>query len=141
MIYCCSVWGNSHKNKMDKLVVIQNKIIRAMTYSGRMESAGPLLRRNNLLPLRCVVEYFTCIYVYKCLEWDNNMFHFYHPNIYNTRLSNSRSLIVPNIMSSHSRMSVLWSGCQLWNGLPGNLRELPTCSSFKRQLKTLLLSQ
>ena len=73
-----------------------------------------------------IVDYFTCVYVYKCLIFDNGMFDVYLPNVYNTRLSNSRSLIVPNILSSHSRQSVRWTGSQLWNGLPGYLRDVHT---------------
>ena len=68
------------------------------------------------------------------------MFTRYDPGYYNTRLANSLSLVIYNMRLTHSRQSIKFSGCKLWNSLPQYLQEFDNLNVFKVNLKKYLLS-
>ena len=139
VIYCNIIWGGICKTRLNLLFVLQKKIIRAMTFSDRCASSAPLLKSLNLLPLQDINSYMCGLHVYKSLQTGNNLFTIYVQNNYNTRLANTRSVVMPNIIFSHSRQSVTWIGAQLWNRLPRELRDVQTYGAFKFKLKRWLL--
>ena len=47
--------------------------------------------------------YICCNFVFKQLKNDDALFQIYQQDRYNTRASNAYLLILPNIMSAHSR--------------------------------------
>ena len=47
-------------------------------------------------------------YVFKYLQIQNGMFTMYNPNGHFTRLTDSNTLLMPNMKSVHSRQSVRW---------------------------------
>ena len=82
------------------------------------------------------------LFTFKKLIAESEWFTTYLPNEYNTRLSNMSALILPNLMTSHSRLSVWWVGASVWNGLPGVLRDVSlSYNVFKRQLKKVLTNR
>ena len=61
----------------------------------------------------------------------SNAFHFEHDNTIS--MENGRILL--------SRRSFKWQTASSWNLLPTEIREIPTLPSFKKKLKTWVLSQ
>ena len=79
--------------------------------------------------------------VYKSLRNGcNQFFNIYNSEDHNTRRNNSNSLPVPNILTTHSRQSIRWMGCKVWNSLPIELRTLQNYNTFKLEYKQLLLT-
>ena len=79
------------------------------------------------------------LFTFKILIVESEWFTTYRPNEYNTGLSNMSTLIVPNLMISHSRQSVRWAVASVWNGPPAELRDVSlSYSVFKRQLENVL---
>ena len=120
----------------------QMKILRAMSYKSSCEPSAPLLRLFNFSNIHNINLYMCGLFTFKRLIADSEWFTTYRPNEYNTRLSNMSTLILPNLMTSHSRQSVRWVGASVWNGLPAELRDVSlSYSVFKRQLKKVLVNR
>ena len=139
MFYCNSVWASCSNSRLKLLNSVHNKLIRAITFKTRHDSVAPLYKSLNVLPLSYLREFSVGLYVYKCVNGCDNSFEFYASAHYNTRLSDTRTLVIPNIMSTHSRQSVRWTGVSLWNRLPCDLRAPQSVAVFKRKLRKFLL--
>ena len=50
--YCITVWGNTHFNKIKKIKVLQNSLMRIIFKKDRLFSADPLYVCANVLPIR-----------------------------------------------------------------------------------------
>ena len=79
------------------------------------------------------------LFVFKCLSKNNELFIPHHIDMYNTRSNNTSMIQIPNIISSHSRQGIRWSGVELWNWLPGEVKSPASYSTFKFKLKQHLL--
>ena len=140
LVYCNSVWGGTCKSRLDILLKCQKRIVRTISYCGARDSCAPLFKSLNFLPLNQINVYINVLYVFKSLLSADGNFNLYESNAYVTRLSNTRSVIIPNILSSHSRQSSRWIGGQQWNGLPQALRDVTQYDNFKLSLKRHLLA-
>ena len=58
------------------------------------------------------------LFTFKRLIAESEWFTTYRPNEYNTRLFHMSTLILPNLMTSHSRQSVRWVGAWTTGGAP-----------------------
>ena len=47
--YGTLIWGSANKSQLNKLKVLQNKSVRAITNSTYNESAGPLYKQTNIM--------------------------------------------------------------------------------------------
>ena len=143
LMYCISTWGFCYRNRFNLLLVLQKKLVRAITFGTSFSGSVPLFRDLNLLPLDHLSIYSVNVFVHKTLlnSSSSALFEIYIADAYNTRLSNSNSLSIPNIISTHSRQSIRWTGARCWNDLPQGLREETMHKSFKSKLKKYLVSR
>ena len=65
-IYCNHVWGNTFKTSLEKMVLVQKKLIRIITCSPYRAHTGPLLFANRIMTLSDVNIYMTGIFMYQC---------------------------------------------------------------------------
>ena len=140
-IYCNVVWGSAYKTYLRSIVQIQKKLVKIIAFKGRYEHEGPIFTELNFLTIEQINVYMSCIYIYKAIQNNSNMFQIYVPIRFNTRLASSFTLVLSNAVATHSRQSISWQGCVNWNKLPLELREIPNYNSFKFKFKKYLLSR
>ena len=51
MIYCIEVWGCASQTQLNCLLLLQNKIIRIMSFSNYLAHTNPLFLSMEVLPL------------------------------------------------------------------------------------------
>ena len=139
IIHCNSVWGNRCAIYLSPLELALKKIVRVMTFGSRYEHTPPLFQNLSLLNIKNVNNYMSLLFVFKCLSKNNELFSPHHNDMYNTRSNNTSMIQIPNIISSHSRQGIRWSGVELWNWLPGEVKSPASYSTFKFKLKQHLL--
>ena len=61
--YCCTVWGQKGNHIVNKLVTLQNKAVRIITFSAPRESSRPLYTQLGILPFRQQVEMQNVLFV------------------------------------------------------------------------------
>ena len=120
---------------MRSIVQIQKKLVKIIAFKGRYEHEGPIFTELNFLTIEQIDVYTSCIYIYKAIQNNSNMFQIYVPIRYNTRLATSSTLVLSNAVATHSRQSIRWQGCVNWNKLPLELRAIPNYNSFKFKFK------
>lgn len=142
--YCITVWGHTHKTYIDKLHVMQKRIIRVITFSERLAHTKPLYDKLKIMNIDNIYTYFTCMFVYKYYNQKlPNIFHDFFTisssiHSHNTRNSdNLRShLCVNKITTFH----VKHQGPILWNKLPTNIKNTKSIAMFKSYLRKFLIS-
>ena len=128
----------------------KTKAARLVFACGRDQSSSHLLCTLHWLPVEDRIKYKILLYVYKSL---NNQAPKYLAEIlklYNASNSTEGSrrrlrsssdatrLAIPRSKRQAGDNSFHVCGPRLWNGLPVSIREAPSVTVFKRQLKTHL---
>jgi hypothetical protein len=136
--YCITSWGNTTKGNMNKLYILQKKILRILTKSEFYAHTEPLYKKLKIMNICDLHQYFMGIFVYKSLNclypkpW-NNLFK---RNL-NVRLSNN--LRPAYYKHKTCQFSVKYMGPKIWNSFCHNVKTAKSIYIFKRQFKKLLL--
>ena len=61
LIYCNLIWGNTYKTRIQRLVSIQKKIMRLITFKFYLEHTEPIFRDLEILSIEQINCYLTNI--------------------------------------------------------------------------------
>ena len=78
-MYCNHVWGNNYPTNLEKLVLVQKKLVRIITYSPFRAHSEPLLYADRLLTVTDINEYVVGMFMY---QWVNENFPRIFKNFY-----------------------------------------------------------
>ena len=92
--YCVEVWGNAATSHLLPLCLLQNKVVRKITYSDKRAQVDSLYLELDLLPLYKIVHHCIALMMYKYhhdmllialhdLYIKNNIVHQYRTRQYN----------------------------------------------------------
>ena len=56
LFYGSSVWGVAYQSHLDKLQVIQNKFIKAISFSDKCDSPYPLFHTHSILKISDIIK-------------------------------------------------------------------------------------
>ena len=143
--YCNLVWAQPHETTiLNKILRIQKKYCRIITFSKFTEHSRPLFVRLSILSVYDTYKYQLLIHVYKEVRnispigrkyyVENSRIHKYH-----TRQDSN--LHLPQCRTSLKKNTISFQGPILWNALSDKIRSCKALSIFKRTLKLFLLSQ
>ena len=142
--YGLVAWGQAANAHLNKIVILQKRVLRLMYFSDYTSHSAPLFACSGILPIKML--YFKL--VASLLHDIEN--HCAPPNIselftrseqvhsYPTRFSVAGSFYVKQARTNHQLFSFSRVGAKIWNGIPPELRELRK-APFKRKLTHLLL--
>ena len=141
--YCNIVWGNSSAANLNKLHILQKRVVRYITNAERCEHSAPLFKNLDLLNIFDIYRYQLGSFMYKCV---NNMLphtfcNFYTTSgtmhSYNTR--NADKLYNCPVRSNVFQNSVRCNGSKLWNSLSNVCIHCTSLAIFKSHYKSILL--
>lgn len=139
--YCNVAWGSASNATLKSLTLLQKRCIRTISGSGFRDHTNPLFKNLGILKINDV-------YILESLKFVNNQLK--NPNVYNfQRVSDVHNVNTRNINhlrprlahTSLSKKFVTYSGCNLWNNLPLELRTITNNVTFKIKCKKHLLSK
>ena len=137
--YCNVVWGNCNKGLSEKLQRLQNRaarILMAESYDSNLDDLFRALGWRRLYFQRLEQK---SILMYKTLhgvipDYLRSRF-VYRDNVSAYRLRNTENkLVLPQPRTDYLKRSFLYSGAQLWNNLPVDLRQASSLTHFKSKL-------
>ena len=146
MDYCCEVWGNRFNMHTERITKLQKRAARLILNCNMYTSSKELFLRLNLLPFYQRVQYFRCLFVYKCI---NNISSDFYVDVFkpvseihdrNTRFSCNNNLAIPKCRTEYFSHSLRCSGSILWNRLSNECRQACSLGSFKISLKKFLFT-
>ena len=143
--YCNIAWGNCNKTKLDHILLLQKKAVRICTNSAYLAHTDPLFHRLKVFKIHEINTLQIALFMFKysneLLPPVFNNFFSYNKNLhsYPTRSRDDIHLNNPKILLAHK--SLRHHGPDVWNSLPGNIKEVTLLNSFKKEVKGLLLNQ
>ena len=141
--YCSEIWGNTYKTKLNSIILIQKKVIRAICGINDM--------RTNTSPLfyKCGILKFIDLIACKTLvmfEVKNNLspigiqsLFTINSNSYNTRQSGK--LNQKYVRTTMKSMTVSVAGVKLWNSLNTNITTIKKICVFEKMCKFYFLGK
>ena len=144
LLYGIEVYANTCKSHLEKLVVLNNKLLRIAQNCQVRTCTVDLYKRYSTLPLPLLHEYNVLCFVHKCfynsLAMPNVFNDYFQLNnaihVYGTRSFDRLHLYTVN--SSFGLKCIKFKGCVLWNSLPRAISDINSPAVFKYKLKCYL---
>ena len=98
-IYCNQVWGNAYQTNLEKIVLVQKRLIRLITWSPYRAHTEPLFVANRILTFKAINEFTIGVFMYKSQNGDlpeicDNSYQT-HGDIHGRETRNADALYVP----------------------------------------------
>ena len=146
--YCNSVFTGLPADQIARLQQIQNNAARLVMKKRKRDHVTPLLKLKELhwLPVKFRCQYKIATLAYRHFEGSlppylSSSLCTYEPSR-SLRSSKEKLLKIPKRnLKSFGERSFSFMAPSVWNSLPADLRNLPTLSQFKSNLKTFLFAQ
>ena len=141
--YCIHVWGAASAIHLEKIHLLQKKIVRIICGVAPRTHSLPLFDRLGVMTIDQIYNYFIAVFMYKLNhELLPSLFDMFEltSNIhsYETRQSNSYYIhFVPTLRSQHTVKIV---GPKIWNRVKKEINSGCKISTYKNLLKKFLLS-
>jgi hypothetical protein len=123
-------WGNATLNR--SIFIIKKRIIRVMTGVGKFDLCRDSFKKLQMLSLQSQYIFSLLLFIVN----NNNYFKF-DMVIHNINIHNNYNLHLPSINLSTVQKDVLFSGSNIYNNLPTNIKLL---SGDVKHIKSLLRS-
>ena len=123
----------------------QKMAVRAISFSPIMSPSMPIFQNLRLLNIFQLHRLCVCSFIYNLLN--GNLPHSasrycsFVSHRYSTRSNTRNDLKLPKIKTNYGKFSLSFVGVSLWNDLPLPVRECSSTYSFRRSLKSHLLTE
>ena len=138
--YCISTWGNTSKTHTNKLIILQKKVVRIISYADFHAHTKLLLFKLNILTVVHLYQYAVCKLIYNSLHGTAPIFlcTMFEKNRNKRNSQNLRSFYHKKKLSEQG---VKYCGPQIWNKLPLPCKLSKTSKSFQKSLTKYLVIQ
>ena len=75
IIYAIEVWGSAFRTELDKILILQKRVMRLMTFNdvspaipGPLSCADPIFVKMNSMKVEDIYKYQVAKFVFKCLQ-------------------------------------------------------------------------
>ena len=161
LLYAIEVWGSADDIHLNKLLILQKKIVRLMTFSDNRQidfsfiPSDPLFLKMEIIKIHDVFKLMISKFIFKCLNkttpvnFHNWYFLTAQLHRHNTRSKffdivncvPTRTLFIPLARTSHCGLKLIKvQGSKIWNVLPPLIRNNDSLNSFMKELKKLLIN-
>ena len=143
--YCNALMAALPAEKINSLQRIQNNAARMITKRPKRSHVTPILKQLHWLPVKARIDYKILTLCYRCItendypSYMKDLIAIYTPTRSLRSSSDSTLLAQPRAkLKTSGERSFSFIAPKIWNKLPRNIRESPTLSTFKKNLKTYL---
>ena len=159
--YAIEVWGSADNIHMNRILILQKKFVRLITFSDKRQCDYSFLPSNPLFytlkfhKIHDIFKINISKFIFKCLNKSTPMnFHSWYRltsqiHNYNTRSKfvniqnevTTQTLFVPTARTTYYGLKLLKvMGSKIWNNLPPSLRNKEPLNSFIKELKIILIN-
>ena len=147
ILYGIEVYANACKTALDKLIKLNNKLLRILLSKKLATPVNDLYAALNTLPIYTLHELQLLVFIHKFFHHRNllpTIFHSYFTvnNVlheHNTRASSN--LHITHVNSNFGHRCSTYRGCKFWNELPDYLKLPSPVHLFKRNVKKYLMKR
>ena len=143
--YCCEIWGNTYKTRVQPLYIIQKRAIRICNHLEYRSHTKPAFLKLNTLTIADLVKFKSMLLMYNIYNnlMPSNilsyfcMVHMSHDH--DTRQAGHfKNMYCRTTLKS---MGLSIRGPVMWNKLHSDLKNSTTVNMFKKRYKTFLVSE
>ena len=144
-IYCNHVWGQNYPSCLERISLIQKKLVRIITCSPFRAHTEPLYFANKILNVSDINDYTNGIFMYECLYGNiPDIFRNYfqrNADVHDHNLRNANDLYVPYGRLDIRKFSIKIAGASLWNSLPSLVKNSQSIHIFKKNMRHYLIER
>ena len=134
LIYSVPVWGGTNLVHLNPIVLQQKRAIRIIAGAGYRDHTNPLFQRFDILKIADIYKFHILLLTHKKKLAGE------FPPIHSLNTRNQSQLINPAFQRlTLTQHSVFYSGPNLWNSLPQDLKSISSIPNFKQKLKKYLI--
>ena len=130
--YCVLIWGGASQVHLQKVFLLQKKIVRIMFNTDYFAHTDPLFHSGGVLKISDIFRFSIGVYMFK----HRNSFIQFGSHGYDTR--NSSNLVPSFHRMNCTQRSLSFIGPTIWNNIPDNIRNLTSEPVFRKLLKKYL---
>jgi hypothetical protein len=146
--YCALIWADKNNSNLDSVFIMQKKAIRTCTNSIWLAHTNPLFSKFKTLKIRDIYVHQLGTYMYR---YHNQLLPSDHETIcfksiaestshsYKTRQSDN--IHVPQTNTLLAKNTIKTQGAIFWNTLKPSIKNSPSLSTFKSNIKKHILFQ
>ena len=138
-------WGKEHVTKLNKLVVLQKKAIRAINKCKYNAHTNQMFHSMKILKLNEIYELQLATFMYKyincLLPTQLNHLFILNRQLHDYHTRNRNNPIIPIHRTELGKKCVAHMGPIIWNKIPENIRKTKTLKTFRNHFKLYLLER
>ena len=145
--YGIELYANTYFTQLDKLITLNNKILRILQNKPFRSHRADLYAEYNSLPIDLLFKFNVSVLMHKCIYNKQTLpqvFHNYTSqnkivHLHDTRSKNSLHLTQVNTKFGSKAINII--GTKIWNSLPLKITNTASEYTFKRATKEHLLNE
>ena len=131
MVYCLPLYGGCNKGDLEAVQVLQNKAAQIVTKSPPRTHRNQMYDKLDWLSVTQLTAYHTLLQVYKIRKQKEP--EYLHEIL--SRENRNGNIIITNTDLYLAKTSFTLKGSELWNSLPGPIRNSEKIGTFKQGCK------
>ena len=139
--YGSCIWGAASNTQLKPLIISQKKVVRILASVHRREHTNGIFKNLKLLKLTDLIKLSIVKFVQKQINCQNPIIPYRPANNlhgYNTRFAHYLRPRRP--MNYVARNFIAQRGCNVWNSLPENLKNVVNQNTFKIKAKKYFIN-
>lgn len=142
--YGIVLWGTASSSFVNKLFIVQKRIIRTITFSTQRSHSLRLFKKLHILTINDLYNFNVCVLTFKILHnltsLNSALISLESNQYYSLRVANNVNLKVQPCRTVFRKNSVFFKCISIWNSLSSSMRTLHFLNQFKNSLKTEYLT-
>ena len=145
LTYCNIIWGSTFKTHLNKLVIVQKRVLRIMFNRKYRDHTEMLFRESRILNINQLYIYEVCCFMYRYCNnklpsvFDSMFSRIYNVHSYQTR--NNVNFVIPYCRTDLRKRSVLYNGPYYYNNLITYTCGSYSIGSFKKILRSTIIEK
>ena len=141
------VWGLTYDTHIKPIYILQKKVVRAIAFTNFTSPSSPIFSDLKILKLYDLFHLKLFLFVYESVNRISpSVFHNFFEILSDVHQHDTRQARKGDIfMTRHNTLqygerSIRYTGAKSWNNIPFNIKQSPSVTSFRRQVKLHLFS-
>ena len=140
LIYGNLTWGNTYKSRIQKIMNIQKKIVRLMTFKSYLEHSEPIFKDLNILDIFKINDYLTALFMFRYHHLNNLPDFFKNYFLINNQIHEHNTRNASKLHKCYKRTNYVKhtlsnKGVDVWNSLETKLNQIISYNTFKKKIK------
>jgi hypothetical protein len=144
LMYCCEIWGNNYKQRLQCLYVLQKRAIRIVGNVGYRDHSAPVFCMLSTLHIFDIVKYRSAVTMYMAysnlLPLKIQSYFTFVLNTHNHSTRNNCNFTVKYRKTHLKSLSLSNAGVEIWNNLDPIIKQSINLKTFKINYKKNLLN-